>query len=434
MGWFALPLIGGGLLQQFYTVVDSIIIGRFCGQNGLSAVGVASSLISFLTFIISGIGIGMTVLLSKYHGAGNRKRFRETASTALVFGLAFTAVMAILCFVFAQSILILFQAPVEIMENSRWYMRIMCSGLIFAFLYNYYNAALLAIGNSKLPFLVLSVAAVNNICLTYLLGVILKWGVIGAALGSIISQFFSAVLCHLYATRKAPELVFTPGELMLDWESLKEVMSYSSISALQQFLFHGGKLAVQGAVNTLGVSTIAGYTAAVQIEAFVLSALEGLGTAVCRSSANGLGERNVKKIRSGFFAGLALSVSGTVCIGVILWFLAPQIICCFGKNGEVESLASGTVYLRYMAFFYMGVSVASILQSLFRGNGRMNVAIGATILQMIFRVGTTWAFVGRIGIVAIAFGTLIGWLTMIVYDGICAKRWFDRTEREFAAS
>ena len=156
--------------------------------------------------------------------------------------------------------------------------------------------------------------------------------------------------------------------------------------------------------------------------------------AVCRSSANGLGERNVKKIRSGFFAGLALSVSGTVCIGVILWFLAPQIICCFGKNGEVESLASGTVYLRYMAFFYMGVSVASILQSLFRGNGRMNVAIGATILQMIFRVGTTWAFVGRIGIVAIAFGTLIGWLTMIVYDGICAKRWFDRTEREFAAS
>ena len=424
IGKFSLPIIGGNLLQQCYPVVNAIIIGRFSGTQGLSAIGVAGSIISFLTFIIFGLGIGMTVLLSKYYGTDNKKKFRHTASTALITGFSFTVLLSLSCLILASPILTLFQTPPAIFQSSLRYFQIMCLGLLFAFLYNYYNSLLLARGNSRLPFFVLSIATVINIFLTYTLAVPFSLGVTGAALASVLSQALSVLLCVLYLSRNEPQLKLKRQDLVIDLSCLRETVGYSSASALQQLLFNGGKLAIQGAVNTLGISIIAGYTSALQIEAFIMAALEGIATTVSRNCANRLGCRRESEIATLFFAGLAISLACTAVTGMFLWFTAPALMALFAKSGEAEALQSGVIYLQYMALFYLALSGPQILQALFRGIGRMDIAIYATLLQMLFRVGATYLLFHTTGVAAIAMGSPIGRLAMGLYEGITAIRYF----------
>ena len=424
VGLFSLPIIASSLLQQFYTVVDSIIVGRCIGEKGIAAIGVSGSIISFLTFIIFGIGIGMTVLLSKYYGAGNQEKFGEVAETSLTCGLIFSIFISVVCFVFSKQILYLFQVKNEIFQDSKVYLCIMCIGLVFAFLYNFCNSVLLSIGNSRASFFILLYATIINIILTYILTAKLNMGVTGAAIASICSQFFSVVFGVIYIKRRNLSINFNVFKLKVDTDLLFETINYSGASAIQMLLFHGGKLIIQGIINTLEVNVIAGYSVAVQIEAFVLSALEGVATSVSKNCAADLGEGDKDKIREDFFAGIIVSFVYTLLIGTLILIFSSRIVALFVKSGNITELSSGILYLRYMAYFYLAVSIAQILQALYRSIGRMDIAIIATILQMIFRIGITFAFIKLMGVVAICYGTLMGWISMILYEGVLTYRYF----------
>ena len=426
VGLFSLPIIASSLLQQFYTVVDSIIVGRCIGEKGIAAIGVSGSIISFLTFIIFGIGIGMTVLLSKYYGANDKSKFIKVAETALISGLIFSIFICAICFIFAEPILVLFQVKSEIFRDSIVYLRIMCIGLIFAFLYNFCNSVLLSIGNSKDSFFVLLYTTIINIILTYLFTGKMNMGVTGAAVGSLCAQFFSVLFGILYIKSKNLSISFNIFKLKIDIKVLSETINYSGASAIQMLLFHGGKLFIQGIINTLEVDVIAGYSVAVQVEAFVLSALEGIATSVSKNCAADLGQNNKDKIREDFFAGVGVSFVYTLIIGTLIWIFSSDIVALFVKSGNSTKLNSAILYLKYMAYFYMAVSIAQILQALFRSIARMDVAIIATILQMVFRIGFTLMFIKESGVVAICYGTLVGWVAMILYEGVLTYRYLKK--------
>ena len=424
---FALPIMGGNVLQQMYNTLDSVIVGRYVGEHGLAAVGVASPIMSLLVFFLFGVGLGMTVLLAKRRGEGDLEEFRKNAASALTGGCLFCIPLTLLCLLLAEPVLLLTRTPPEVLEDAALYLRIVFCGLIFTFLYNYHSAALMAIGDSRTPFFALAISSILNVVLDVLFVGPLGMGVGGAALATVIAQGTSSALCLTYVYLRRQELSFHWRELRVDRGCLRDLVSYSSASALQQTVLYGGRLLVQGAVNPLDVSVIAGYTAGTRIESMILVPMEGVASASASFMAKHVGANDRAGVKDGFFSGLKLSAAYNVTISLAIWLLAPALLRLFRLDSPTAE-AAGVTYLRYVVVFYLLASLTQMLQSLFRGLGRLNVTIQNSVLQISLRVAVSYLLVGVLGVRAVCLGTFVGWVAMSLYSGRLAVRYFRASE------
>ena len=412
---FALPLIAGSILQQLYNAVDAMIVGRFLGEASFAAVSVAAPVMSLLIFFIYGLGIGMNVLFAMKWGSGDRKAFRITTGTALTAGCLFSLALAAICILNARWILRFCNCPEEILGDSLIYLKIVEAGLIFTFLYNFYSAVFLAVGDSKVPFFSLMVSAVINIGLDLLFVAYLRLGTGGAAAATVIAQACSMLFCTMFVFVKRPELKLRLSDLKIDHTEIREILAYSGISAIQQTVLYGGRLMGQGAVHTLSIGTIAGYGAACRIESFVLAPMEGTASASSSYIARSLGEGRKDQVKAGYHAGLRICACITVITGILIYVFAPRIIPMFLTNISDDARNAGVTYLRYMAFFYQTIIITQMLQALFRGVGELKITFINTVLQIFFRVAGSWLLVGRLGVAGIAWATQAGWTAMAVY-------------------
>ena len=420
----ALPIIAGSILQQLYNTADAMIVGRYLGENRLAAVTVASPIMSLLTFFIYGIGIGMNVLFAQKYGRGNKVEFRETVGTALCAGSLFVLLLSAICTTFARQILLATHAPDAVLADALTYLRIIIFGLIFNFLYNYNSAALLTLGDSKTAFFALAGSSGLNILLDWLFVARLNFGVAGAAIATIIAQCISMLTCTIYVRHNYPILSIPLKDLRIRLERLKELVAFSGASAFQQSVLYGGRLLVQGAVNGLDVSVIAGYGAACRIESFVLAPLEGIASSSASYCAKQVGKGMDENVKDGFLSGVKISMIFNLIISSCIFIFSSKVIPLFLGNISDGAMYGGTTYLRHMAVFYIAVSFTQMLQALFRGLGKLRVTIVNTILQISLRVGITYLLIGRMGVSAVCWGTLLGWLGMVVYGGYHAIRYF----------
>lgn len=413
----SLPIIAGSILQQLYNTADAVIVGRVLGENRLAAVTVASPIMSLLTFFIYGIGIGMNVLFAQKYGKGDTEEFRRTTSTALCTGSIFVLLLSIACAALSRPILIATNAPDAVLEDALLYLQIIIFGLIFNFLYNYNSAALLALGDSRTSFFALAGSSVLNILLDLLLVAGLNFGVAGAAAATVAAQCVSMLTCTVYVRLKYPILSFRLRELTVDRGRLRELIAFSGASAFQQSILYGGRLLVQGAVNGLDVSVIAGYGAACRIESFVLAPLEGIASSAASFCAKEVGSGEEKSVRAGFISGVKISMLFNLIISSCIFVFSPTVIPLFLSDISAGAMYGGVTYLRHMAIFYIAVSFTQMLQALFRGLGKLRVTIINTVLQISLRVGFTYLLIGRMGVSAVCWGTLLGWLGMVMYGG-----------------
>lgn len=413
----SLPIIAGSILQQLYNTADAVIVGRFLGENRLAAVTVASPIMSLLTFFIYGIGIGMNVLFAQKYGKRDTEEFRRTTSTALCAGSIFVLLLSMACAALARPILIATNAPDAVLEDALLYLQIIIFGLIFNFMYNYNSAALLALGDSRTSFFALAGSSVLNILLDLLLVAGLNFGVAGTAAATVAAQCVSMLTCTVYVRLKYPILSFRLCELTVDRGRLKELIAFSGASAFQQSILYGGRLLVQGAVNGLDVSVIAGYGAACRIESFVLAPLEGIASSAASFCAKEVGSGEEKSVRAGFISGVKISMLFNLIISSCIFVFSPTVIPLFLSDISAGAMYGGVTYLRHMAIFYIAVSFTQMLQALFRGLGKLRVTIINTVLQISLRVGFTYLLIGCMGVSAVCWGTLLGWLGMVVYGG-----------------
>ncbi|MGI5825052.1 MAG: MATE family efflux transporter [Bacillota bacterium] len=423
---FALPLMASSLLQQLYNAVDSLIVGRICGETSMAAIGAANPIMNLLVFFLYGIGIGITVLLSNKLGHGDKELYRRTASSALCGGMIFTVIISLFCIIFAKGILQLTQAPDEIIPQSYNYLIPVFIGLIFTFLYNYSSSALLSLGLSKIPLYALMMSSVIHIGLDLLFVGSLSWGTLGAGISTAFSQGISALICMIYLYKTQPLLAFKPRELVIDKKCLKELIPYSSASAVQQTFLYAGKLLIQGAVNGFGVSVIAGYDAATKIEAFVLAPGDGVSSSASALCAKNMGANDKKMIKTTMKVGTSITICYDFLICVVLFTLAPKLVPLFISDISATALATGVTYLRVMAFLYFFAGINQMYQGYFRGIGKPKVTIISTVLSMTTRVGSTYLLVGKMGIIAVCLGSLLGWFAMIG-NGEFFRRKFNRT-------
>ncbi len=413
---FAVPMILGNMFQLTYNAVDSIIVGRYVGEKALAAVGTANPIMNIIIFFIIGICMGASVLMSEFFGAGELEKLKREISTTIIIGSIFAIVVSIICIFLAKPILSLIQTPEEILNEATHYLKIIFSGLIFTFIYNVYASTMRSMGDAKTPILFLMISSVTNVILDLIFVAVLHMGVAGAAYATVIAEALSGVLCVFYAYKKIPILQLTRKDFVIERAFVGKTISYSWVTSMQQTCLYVGKVFVQGAVNPLGVDSIATFNAVNRVDDFAFTPEQSIAHSMTTFIAQNRGAKQDDRIHKCLNRGLLLETAYWALLAGIIYFGASGMMRLFVPKGDAAVVRLGSEYLRYMTFFYLLPAYTNGLQGYFRGMGKLKVTLNATFIQMLFRVLLSYLFAPAMGIKGIAFACFGGWVAMLMYE------------------
>lgn len=413
---FSIPLILGNLFQLTYNAVDSIIVGRFAGKGALAAVGTANPVMNIVILGITGICIGASVLMSEFFGAGDQEKLKKEISTTLLFGGYFSLAVVILGLLFSREILKLLDVPESIMDISVLYLRIIFLGMPFTYLYNAVSAAMRSVGDSRTPILFLGIASVLNGFLDLLFVGGFHMGVTGAALATVIAEGSSAVLCICYVYRYVPLLQIRRNDFKMDRGLLKRTLQHGSITALQQSCQPVGKLLIQGVINPLGVDSIAAFNAVNRVDDFAFTPEQSISHGMMTFIAQNRGAGQAERVKRGFKTGMRIEFCYWIFICLLILSLKRPIMKLFVSGEEAGMINLGVQYLGLMAFFYLLPAFTNGMQGFFRGMGNMKITLISTLIQISFRVVFVYILVPAVGMKAVAYASLIGWVFMLLYE------------------
>lgn len=414
---FLAPMVVGNILQQLYNAVASIAVGRYCGENAFAAIGVASPIMNLAIFIIIGMCMGASVLMSEMYGAGRHDLFRLEFSSSVMGGGVAALIFSAAAILLIHPLLFLTGTPEELIPDAWRYLSIIFSGLIFTFLYNILSSAFYATGDSASPLLFLFLSSFLNIALTCLFVIRFRSGVAGAAFATVIAQAASVIFCALYILLRMPLLALRKHDWKLNIKMLLRTAKFGFVTAAQLSAVYIGKLLVQGSVNPLGISSIAAFNAGTRIDAFLLTPSESMNHMVATFTAQNTGAGRSARVRNGLAAGVKIAIVYNLFAGIVLLISAKPLSAIFLGNGSANALSLCVSYLRSVALFYVIAGTMSCCQGYFRGIGRLKTTLAASATQITLRVVITWFTAPAYGIRSIAFATGIGWIvaqTMLI--------------------
>ena len=414
----ALPLFLGSLLQQLYNTVDSLAVGYFLGTTAFASTGVSGTVMNLFIFVLNGFCVGASILFGQKYGAGLSKEFRQCVFTALAAGVAITLVFSALSISLLRPLLRLIQTPEELIPYCRSYLHIILGGLIFTFLYNLFSAVLRSMGDTRAALVFLAVSAVLNIVLDIVL--MLLWRTIAAAAAAtIIAQAVAALCAFLYLRRRYPDYLFSRADVGFYPVLLTQSLRLGLVSALHQSSLYIGKLLVQGAVNSLGISAIAAFTAVSRIEGLLGSFGDSGSQSISIHISQNVGVGNVQRVHEAFRKGLGVNHLMCVILISLSYLFAPQLVNLFLNGADAAALADGVRYMRTAAFFYIFCFSGYAFVGYFRGTGHVLIPFIATSAQLTWRVVFSYLLAARMGLVAVAWATGTGWIVIFIIHSCC---------------
>ena len=408
---FALPMITGNLLQQFYNIADTLIVGRYLGVQALAAVGAAYALMSFLTSILLGLCMGSGAVFSLRYGEKNEGMLKSSMFVSFVLVAAVALVLNTAVFLFIDPIMYLLCVPVEIYGFMREYLWVIFFGISAVFLYNYFACLLRAVGNSFIPLVFLGISALLNVGLDLVFVLVFKWGVAGAGAATVVSQFVSGIGICLYTYLKMPEFRINRSYMKMDRKVLAEISGFSFLTCVQQSVMNFGILMVQGLVNSFGAVVMAAFAAAVKIDSFAYMPVQDFGNAFSTFIAQNYGAGRHDRVEKGIKSAVTASVLFCLVISFIVCVFARELMLIFVQPQETEILAVGVQYLRIEGTFYCGIGCLFLLYGLYRAVRKPEMSVVLTIISLETRVVLAYILsaIPGIGVVGIWVSVPIGW-------------------------
>lgn len=416
---FALPMMAGNLLQQFYNIADTLIVGRVLGSNALAAVGSAYTLMTFLTSIFLGLSMGSGALFSIYKGKNDQDSLRNAIVHAFALIMAVTVLLNVLVYIGIDPILHFLRVPDEVWDGMKAYLLVIFAGIIATSLYNYFSCLLRALGNSTIPLVFLAVSAVLNIGLDILFVAVLPWGIRGAALATVIAQYVSGIGITLYVLLKCRDLLPSREDLQFNRQILGEIGNLSSMTCVQQSVMNFGILMVQGLVNSFGPVVMAAFAAAVKIDTFAYLPVQDFGNAYSTFIAQNYGAGKKDRIRKGTRESFLISFLFCIVISAVVCIFAAPLMRIFVSAKETAVIASGVRYLRIEGAFYCGIGCLFLLYGYYRAVKKPGMSVVLTVISLGTRVALAYilsAYIGETGIwMAIPIGWVLADITGLVY-------------------
>lgn len=410
--FFAIPIILGNLFQQFYNMTDSIIVGKFVGENALASVGASYSLTTVFIMIAIGSGMGASVIISQYMGAKEYYKMKTSVYTALISFLVVSIILLIFGLLMKERLLSSLNTPENIFDDSVLYLKIYFVGLPFLFMYNVLSAVFNALGKSHIPLYLLIFSSVLNILLDLYFVIILNMGVAGVAIATVIAQGISAVtsLTILLRTIKSYNDLNEKEVEIFNISMLKKMIYIAIPSILQQSIVSIGMLLVQSVVNSFGSSVLAGYSAGMRVESICIVPMIATGNAISTFTAQNLGSGQIDRVRKGYRVGYGIIISFAIIICIVISLFYNNIISSFvdPESGR-EAFRVGSSYLKFIGFFFALIGFKSITDGVLRGSGDMGVFTLANLVNLGIRVFVAFRFAPIWGVQAVWYAVPMGW-------------------------
>lgn len=416
---FALPMIVGNMLQQFYNIADTLIVGRVLGTDALAAVGAAYTLMTFLTSVFLGLSMGSGALFSIYRGQRDESRLRSSVLHAFVLIMAVTVLINAAVYIWLDEILAFLRVPHQVWAGMKEYLLVIFAGLIATSLYNFFSCLLRAVGNSSVPLVFLAVSALLNIGLDLLFMLGFSMGIAGAAFATVIAQYVSGIGIMIYVFRNCRDLLPQKDGLGYDGSILRSIINMSALTCLQQSVMNFGILMVQGLVNSFGPVVMAAFAAAVKIDTFAYLPVQDFGNAYSTFVAQNYGAGRNSRIRQGTKTAFVMSMIFSVVISLLVCIFAVPLMKIFVGGGETAVIEAGVRYLRIEGALYCGIGCLFLLYGYYRAVKRPGMSLLLTVISLGLRVVLAYIlsdFIGETGIwVSIPIGWVLADITGLIY-------------------
>lgn len=406
---FALPLICGNLLQQLYNVVDTYVVGQYLGADAIAAVGSSYSIMTFITSIILGLCMGAGVLFSMLYGANKIKDMKNSFVVSFGFIGLLSLVIMCLSIVFTDDILVFMNIPNDIFRLTKDYLQVICFGIMFTYLYNYFACLLRSLGDSKTPLLFLGISTVLNIVLDIMFVLYISQTVKSVAYATIISQCISAILMMIYTCKKKKEYMPSIEHIYFDKNLFSKFISYSLLTSLQQSIMNFGIMLIQGLVNSFGVAVMAGFSTAVKIDSLAYMPVQDFGNAFSTFIAQNTGANQEGRVKQGLKVASIVSFIFSLLISVIVFIFAKDFMMIFLQSHEIEAINVGIEYLRIEGACYIGIGMLFLWYGFYRGAGKPVISVILTIVSLGTRVLLSYSLSGVLGPTIIWWSIPIGW-------------------------
>ena len=413
---FTIPLILGNLLQLTYNAIDGIVVGRYVGREALAAVGTGNPLVTLMILFLQGICLGAGILIGTLYGAKDYETLKLQISTAMTAGIGFSLALTAVVFAAAPMFLEILQVDTAISAEAAVYLRVIMCGLVFNFIYNFFASTLRAMGDSKSPLFFLGISAVVNVIGDLVFVIAFAMGTAGCAVSTVLSEALSCLLCWCYIRKNIPVMKLGKQWFRFDRRLLGQTIRYGFVSALQQSTVQIGKLSIQGTVNTMGVTATAAFAAINRIDDFAYIPEQNIGHAMTSVMAQNRGAGETKRIKEAFRAGMYIELVYGGITGILLLFLANPLMRLFTQ--DEMTVITGEQYLHLIAFMYMIPAVTNGVQGYFRGMGDLKITLWSSLINMGVRVAVCFflVFGCKMGITALPWAYLAGWLAMMLYE------------------
>ena len=404
---FAIPLMIGNLLQQFYNIADTWIVGQFLGADALAAVGSSYTLMVFLTSILLGLCMGSGAVFSIYFGKKDENSLKISIFLSFVFIGIVTLLLTGLVFLGLTAIIRLLQVPPAIVFLMRDYLWVIFWGIPATFLYNYFSNLLRAVGNSVTPLAFLGGAALLNIFLDLLFVLTFHMGVKGAAWATVLSQYLSGIGIMGYTLLLCPQLRIQKKHMVWNRNIFHEITGLSSLTCVQQSIMNLGILMVQGLVNSFG----AGIMAAVKIDSFAYMPVQDFGNAFSTFVAQNYGAGKVERIRKGIRSAAVSVFFFCMVISAAVWLFARPLMRIFIPASEIGIIEAGVHYLRIEGACYIGIGLLFLLYGFYRAVRKPGMSVVLTVISLGIRVALAYMLssVPWLGVTGIWVSVPIGW-------------------------
>lgn len=409
---FALPLMVGNIFQQLYTVVDTMVVGKALGVDALAALGATDWLYWMLLGMIQGVTQGFGILMAREFGAKQYESLRKVVGSSTSLSIIFALLFLILGQAVAKPILVLLNTPVQIMDGSLLYLRIMFLGIPIVMIYNLLATILRSLGDGQTPLYAMIVAALTNIALDILFVLVLHLGIAGAAVATLIAQGISSIYC-LQKIRKINFMTLKKKHFALEPALAGQLLSLGSPMAAQNAIIAVGGMIIQGVVNGYGVAFIGGFTAANKLYGVLEIAATSYGYAMITYVGQNLGAARIERIKTGMGWAIAVALATSALIAAVMLGFGQYIIGAFISGTPEEAAAAtkvGVTYLSVMSICLPILYILHVTRSAVQGMGNTVLPMVSGIAEFIMRTGGVLILPALMGENGIFIAEVLAWL------------------------
>ena len=383
---FCLPLFGSIIFQQLYNIADSLVAGKFIGENALAAVGNSYEITLIFIAFAFGCNIGCSVIVSQLFGAKEFNKMKTAVYTTMIASAVLCLALMIFGLVMCEPLLDLINTPQELLADSMTYLDIYVWGLPFVFFYNIATGIFSALGDSKTPFIFLAISSTSNIAVDILFVTAFQMGVAGVAWATFLCQGVSCVLAIVVVLRRLAKIKTEGKTDIFSFELFKKITNVAVPSILQQSFISVGNIVIQGVINGFGASVMAGYSASVKLNSLVVTSFTTLGNGISNYTAQNIGAEKYSRVHEGFKAGLKLVWMLSLPLFLVYFFAGENLLYFFMDNPTPVALQTGIAFLRILSPFYFVVSAKLVADGILRGAGLMKMFMVATFTDLLLRV------------------------------------------------